>query len=391
MLGFLGGLILNLMPCVFPVLGIKILGFVNESDRDWRRVRVHGLAFTAGVLLSFWALAGVLAALRAGGQQLGWGFQLQSAGFVFSLAAVMLSFALNLSGVFEFGQRAMGLGSTLVLRKGYGGSFFTGVLATVVATPCSAPFLAPALGAALAIPVAQSFLVFTSIALGLSTPYLLLSIFPKALKILPRPGRWMETFRQIMAFPLYASVGYLIWILAGQIDPGALLAAILGLVIVALACWLYGRYTSPGSLPLHLRFGVIGGLACLAVGFIIGWPRMAAATDIIWEPWSPALVTRLRSGNRSIYVDFTARWCATCQANKKIVFGSDEVKRYFNQHHIATLRADWTNADSRITAELTKWHRGAIPFNLLYVPGHAEPQVLPEILTPEIVLTALSN
>ena len=206
-LAFLGGLILNLMPCVFPVLGIKILGFVKQSGNNRRLVTLHGLVFSGGVLASFWTLAGVLAVLRAGGSELGWGFQLQSPAFVFALAVVMLVFALSLSGVFEFGLRATGLGATLQMRDGYAGSFFTGVLATIVATPCSAPFLAPALGAALALPAGQAFAVFTAIATGLALPYLLLSIFPSAVKVLPRPGPWMETFKQFMAFPLYATVG----------------------------------------------------------------------------------------------------------------------------------------------------------------------------------------
>ena len=223
-LAFIGGLILNLMPCVFPVLGIKILGFVNQAGNDRRKVALHGVMFTVGVLASFWLLAGVLTILRTGGAELGWGFQLQSPIFVFLLSVLLLVFALNLSGVFEFGLSAIGVGVGLQSKSGYSGSFFTGVLAT----PCSAPFLAPALGAALALPTAQSFTIFTAIAIGLSTPYLLLSIFPGAIKILPRPGAWMETFKQFMAFPLYATVGYLVWVLAGQLEQGAMLTALIG-------------------------------------------------------------------------------------------------------------------------------------------------------------------
>jgi thiol:disulfide interchange protein len=384
----LGGVILNLMPCVFPVLGIKIVGFVNQSGNERRKVTLHGVAFTLGVLASFWALAGVLVVLRAGGAQLGWGFQLQSPAFVFCLAVVMLIFALSLSGVFEFGLSAMGIGSKLQTKDGYAGTFFTGVLATVVATPCSAPFLAPALGAALALPTVQSFLVFSAIGIGLSSPYLLLSIFPKAVKWLPRPGRWMETFKQLMAFPLYATVGYLIWVLDGQVRDTGVLMALLGLTVVAMAIWLYGRYTSPGTSPRHSRLGLAGALVLLVLGLQLGWPRAAAATDVTWEPWSIERVQQLRGEHRLIYVDFTARWCATCQANKKVVFASDAVKRYFRDHKVATLKADWTNADPLITAELAKWHRSAVPFNLVYVPANAEPKALPELLTPGIVLKA---
>jgi thiol:disulfide interchange protein len=383
-----GGLILNLMPCVFPVLGIKIVGFVNQTGNERHKVTMHGLAFTLGVLLSFWALALVLATLRAGGEQLGWGFQLQSPVFVFGLTVVMLVFALSLSGVFEFGLSATGVGSSLQMGTGYGGSLFAGVLATVVATPCSAPFLAPALGAALVLPTLQSFLVFTAIGLGLSAPYLLLSIFPQALKVLPRPGRWMETFKQVMAFPLYATVAYLIWVLAGQVSENDLLMALFGLTTISMAMWLYGRYHRPGTGVLGARLGLVGGLALLLVGLGLGWPRAAAPTDIVWEPWSAERVAQLREAGRPIYTDFTARWCATCQANKKVVFASDAVKRYFRDHKVATLKADWTNADPLITAELAKWHRSAVPFDLVYLPADAEPKALPELLTPGIVLKA---
>jgi thiol:disulfide interchange protein DsbD len=391
LLAFAGGLILNLMPCVFPVLGIKIVGFVNEAGSDQRKVTMHGLMFTLGVLLSFCTLAGVLAALRAGGQELGWGFQLQSAPFVFGLAVVMLVFALSLSGVFDFGLRATTVGSDLQTRSGIHGSFFAGVLATVVATPCSAPFLAPALGAALALPVAQSFVVFTVIGLGLSAPYLLLSIFPQAVRALPRPGRWMNTFKQVMAFPLYATVAYLVWVLAGQTSENGLLAVLFGLTLVAMAVWLYGHYNAPGASRGRVRFAFAGALVLLAVGLNLGWPRAAGVSDIVWEKWSPELVAQLRSEGRPIYVDFTARWCATCQANKKVVFASTDVKNYFRNHDIATLKADWTNADPQITVELGKWNRSAVPFNLVYLPGSGEPKPLPEILTPGIVLNAFKG
>jgi thiol:disulfide interchange protein/DsbC/DsbD-like thiol-disulfide interchange protein len=389
MFALLGGLILNLMPCVFPVLGIKIMGFINQAGNDRRKVARHGVMFTFGVLLSFWGLAGLLAVLRAGGEQLGWGFQLQSAPFVFALTVVILIFALSLSGVFEFGVRATGVGGALHSKEGYGGSFFAGVLATVVATPCSAPFLAPALGAALALPAAQSLIVFTAIGLGLSAPYLLLSAFPRAVSLLPRPGRWMNTFKQVMAFPLYATVGYLIWVLAGQTTESGLLASLFGLTVIAMAVWLYGHYNAAGLSKRRVQLGMAGALLLLLLGLNSGWPRAAKATDIVWEPWSAERVAQIREEGRPIYVDFTARWCATCQANKKLVFSSEEVKRYVREHHVALLRADWTNSDPRITAELARWHRSAVPFNLVYVPQVTEPEILPELLTPATVLDSL--
>ncbi len=399
LLALIGGLILNLMPCVFPVLGIKIMGFVNQSGHDKKKVMMHGLVFALGVLLSFWTLATVLAILRAGGDKIGWGFQLQSPAFVFTLAAVMLVFAMNMSGVFEFGLSATGVGSDLQMKSGYAGSFFTGVLATVVATPCSAPFLAPALGAALALSTLESFAIFTAIAIGLAAPYLLLSISPAAIKVLPRPGAWMETFKQFMAFPLYATVGYLIWVLAGQTGDEGLQNVLFGLVLVALGVWVYGRWNAPGSTAGRARFGVAGLIVAASAGLWLGWPHFANAaatgsTDapaVVWEPWSPEAVAKLRADGRVVYVDFTARWCATCQANKKLVFHNDDVLRYFAGKKIATLRGDWTNQDPRITAELAKYNRSAVPFNVIWLPGKNSPVLLPELLSANLVLDALKQ
>jgi thiol:disulfide interchange protein DsbD len=391
LLALVGGLILNLMPCVFPVLGIKILGFVNQSGHDRKKIVAHGLTFSLGVLLSFWALAGLLLVLRAGGTKLGWGFQLQSPAFVFGTAAFLLVFALNLSGLFEVGLSATGVGGRLQMQSGYAGSFFTGILATVVATPCSAPFLAPALGAALALSPVESFLVFTAIALGLSLPYLLLSAFPQAVRLLPKPGAWMETFKQLMSFPIYATVGCLLWVLAGQTKENdyALLFIILGLVLVAMAGWVYGKFTrGPGR---------VFTIALAAAGLWIGWPKAeapAAATAggyvLKWEHWSPEAVAAARAAGRTIYVDFTARWCATCQTNKGVVFSSGDVLAALEKKNVLLLKADWTSRDPAITEELAKWNRSAVPFNLVYLPGQ-EPVALPELLTPGVVLDALGK
>jgi thiol:disulfide interchange protein DsbD len=388
-LAFIGGLILNLMPCVFPVLGIKILGFVNQAGSDRRKVTLHGIVFTAGVLVSFWILAAILSVLRAGGSQLGWGFQLQSPAFVFGLAAAMLAFALNMSGVFEFGLTATSIGSQLQSKSGLLGSFLTGALATVAATPCAAPFLAPALGAALALPTGQSFAIFTAIAIGLSAPYLLLSAFPGAVRVLPRPGAWMETFKQVMAFPLYATVAYLVWVLAGQVSETGLLGALLGLVLISMGAWAYGRWCAFGAGAGRARFGVTACVVLIALGAWTGWPRPAAPGDIVWDKWSPEAVEKLRSEGRIVYVDFTARWCATCQANKRLVFHSEDVLRAFREKNIATLRGDWTNRDPQITAELAKYNRAAVPFNVIWLPGRPDPVTLPELLTPSAVLDAL--
>jgi thiol:disulfide interchange protein/DsbC/DsbD-like thiol-disulfide interchange protein len=399
---FLGGLVLNLMPCVFPVLGIKIMGFVQQSGSDKAKVVQHGLMFALGVLLSFWALAGLLLALRAGGAQLGWGFQLQSPAFVFGMAAFLLIFALNLSGLFEVGLSATGAGASLQSKEGLVGSFFTGMLATLVATPCSAPFLAPALGAALALSAGESFAVFTAIALGLALPYLLLSIFPQAIRLLPKPGAWMETFKQFMAFPLYATVAWLLWVLAAQTsgDDYALLLIAFALVLIAMAAWAYGRFGQSYGKPARQLAGRVFAAVLLVCGLWLGWPKEAGAApsgnvqagyQVVWEKWSPEAVAAAQAAGKFAYVDFTARWCATCQTNKATVFSSQEVLDAFAKRNVVLFKADWTNRDPQITRELARWNRSAVPFNLIYAPGKPDPVVLPELLTGTKVLEALAQ
>lgn len=396
-LAFAGGLILNLMPCVFPVLGIKIMGFVQQAGSERGKIAAHGLVFTAGVLASFWLLAGVLITLRSGGQELGWGFQLQSPLFVYALTVFLLLFALNMSGLFEIGQSAVGVGSNLTAKSGFSGSFFSGVLATVVATPCAAPFLAPALGAALALPPLTSLLVFTAIAFGLAFPYLFLSIFPQLVGILPKPGAWMESFKQFMSFLLYATVGYLVWILAGQLtdaggyDAFSLLLVFFSMVLVAMAAWIYGRWGA-FHLPKRARITAytVAGLTFL-IGLGVGYPRPSVNLDpgetpLVWKEWAPGKAEELHAEGRIVYVDFTARWCVTCQTNKAAVFGSSEVRRWIRDNDVALLIADWTNQDPRITEALAAFNRSAIPFNLIYGPAVDEPEVLPELLTPGIVM-----
>jgi len=403
-LAFIGGLILNLMPCVFPVLGIKVMGFVNQAGEAKGKVVAHGLIFTLGVLLSFWALAILLLVLRAGGEELGWGFQLQDPAFVFGLTVFLLLFALNMSGLFEVGQSAVGVGSGLQQKSGLSGSFFSGVLATVVATPCAAPFLAPALGAALTLPALSSMLVFTAIGLGLALPYLTFSAFPSLVKLLPRPGAWMETFKQFMAFLLYATVAFLLWVLVGQLTeeagyaPFALLFALLSLVVVALAAWAYGRWGAFHRPKNSRRLAYVAAFALLAGGVALGWPRPAfdaealASSDapaVVWEKWEPGKAESLAAAGKLVYVDFTARWCVTCQTNKAAVFSSETVRKTFADREIVALKADWTNRDPAITQALSAFGRSAVPFNLLYAPGQDTPQELPELLTPGIVLDAL--
>lgn len=400
-LAFLGGLILNLMPCVFPVLGIKIMGFVEHAGADPRKVVRHGLVFAGGVLLSFWALAAVLLILRSGGNQLGWGFQLQSPGFVLCLAILLFAFGLNMFGLFEIGQSAVGLGSGLAARQGYSGSFFSGVLATVVATPCAAPFLAPALGAALALPPIASFAVFTAIALGLASPYLLLSSFPAMVKRLPRPGPWMESFKQSMSFLLFATVGFLLWVLAGQLTeeagftPTSLLKVLLGLVVIAFALWIFGRWGAFHKPARTKRTATIVALVLIGGSIWFGLratrPANLDGPRIIWQHWEPGLPEALVAQGKGVYLDFTARWCVTCQTNKAAVFASDSVRQRFLSGEIIALKADWTQQDPLISEELAKYGRSAVPFNLIYGPALDLPLILPELLTPQIVLEALNQ
>ncbi|MEM6884828.1 MAG: protein-disulfide reductase DsbD domain-containing protein [Verrucomicrobiota bacterium] len=388
LLGFLGGLILNLMPCVFPVLGIKVMGFVQQAGEDRKKVVAHGLSFTAGVLVSFWVLAGLLLTLRAGGQELGWGFQLQSPGFVFALMVILFVFGLNLSGLFEFGTSAIGIGNKLTGSSQMSGSFFSGVLATLVATPCAAPFLATALGAALSLPAISSLALFTSIALGLSAPYLILSLKPEFTKFLPKPGAWMETFKQAMAFPLFGTAAFLLWVLDGQVGESQFLHICLALTGIALALWIYGHWSKPTRSDRSRRAGtLVAGILLLGI-LIFAWPQ---TQKDIWQPWTKSLEQELVNDGRIVYVDFTARWCATCHTNKALVFSDPQIIERFKELDIATLKADWTNNDPAITRELANFSRTAIPFNLIYRPGQAEPLILPEILTPGIVLNALSE
>ncbi len=400
-LAFVGGLLLNLMPCVFPIIGIKVMGFVNQAGSERRAVIVHGLTFTAGILISFWVLAGVLMILRASGEQLGWGFQLQSPGFNFALIIIFLLFALNLSGVFEIGQSVMGVGSNLAHQSGYTGTFFSGVLATVVATPCSAPILGTALGALMALPPFQQFLAFTAMALGLAFPYLTLSAFPKLISFLPKPGIWMESFKQAMSFFLYGAVAYLVWVLAGQLLPengftdSALGMTFAGILLIAVAAWIYGRWGAAFRSRRARRNAYTTAAACFGLGILVGYPAPYADRDeaplVQWEPWEPGKAETLAADGKIVFVDFTARWCVTCQSNKALVFGSAEVRQRFHDLEVVSLRADWTNHDPRITEALRQLGRSAIPVNLIHAPGLDAPLLLPELLTPQIVLERLDR
>ncbi len=384
---FLGGLILNLMPCVFPVIGLKIMGFVQQAGADRRKVALHGMTFALGVLLSFGVLSGILFAAReaAGGSAIGWGYQLQNPWVVLGLMLLMFVLALNLFGVFEIGTGATSIGGSLQSKQGIAGSLFSGVLATLVATPCSAPFLGTAIGTAIALPAVQFFTAFAAMAIGLALPYLALSIFPNLVKLLPRPGAWMESFKQAMSFPLFATAGYLLWVYAGQIGLENLLSPIIGLTLVAIAAWIQGRWNLPHKSLRCRRLAGISAIVIAVAGIWLAQPPKAQ--DLTWEPWSESRITELLAEQRPVYIDFTAQWCATCQVNKKRAY-TKEVVALMKQKRVAALKADKTNPNPEIEAALRKLGRSAIPVNVFIAPGK-EPVILPELLSPEDLLKLL--
>lgn len=398
-LALLGGLVLNLMPCVFPVLSLKVLGVVQQASETASRVRLHGLAYTAGILVSFALLSGLLLVLRAGGAEIGWGFQLQSPGFVAVLAYLLFALGLSLSGVFHIGGSFMGIGHSLASRPGLSGSFFTGVLATVVATPCTAPFMGAAVGFALLQPAPVAVGIFLSLGLGLALPFLILSFVPALHRLLPRPGAWMVRFQQALAFPLYGTVAWLVWVLQRQVGPEALAAVLAGLVLVAFAAWAWAA--SRESRGAMRRVGSALGIGAAAAALLLarlpaGAERSAAApavsaADSIAEPWSEERLEQLRAEGKPVFVNFTAAWCVTCLVNERTTLGTERVRSLFAEKGITYLKGDWTNEDPAITAALERHGRSGVPLYLYYPAGGGEPKVLPQILTEEIVRDALAD
>ena len=393
----LGGLLLNLMPCVFPVLSIKILDFVAQAGGEARAARHHGLAYGAGVVVSMWVLAGVLLAFRATGAQLGWGFQLQSPAFVLTLAALLLGLAANLLGAFEIGIRMTGVAGRFTTGGGISGAFGTGVLAVLVATPCTAPFMGTALAYALTLPAVPSLLVFTALGIGMALPYVLLCAFPGWLRWLPRPGAWLETVKQAMAFPLLGAVVWLVWVLAQQTGPDGVLLALGVLLVVGFAAWLMGRgerlrYPRPRALVRSVA--VLIAVLALGVGIRATTDRTPATniTRGVWSPFSPTALAGHRAAGRPVFVDFTAAWCLTCQVNERLVLDTAEVQARFAALGITLMRADWTNQDPTIARTLEDHGRAGVPLYVLYGRDPAAPPiVLPAVLTRGIVLDALDQ
>ncbi|MFY8095490.1 MAG: protein-disulfide reductase DsbD family protein [Niveispirillum sp.] len=397
LLALLGGAVLNLMPCVFPVLSMKALALLRHGPGHARR---HGLAYTAGVLACFAVVAGALLALRAGGAAVGWGFQLQDPLVVSILAYVMLLLGLSLSGVFTLGGSVMGVGQGLAGRDGLAGSFFTGVLATVVATPCTAPFMGTALGFAITQPWPVALSVFLALGLGMALPFLALSFSPALLRRLPRPGLWMERVKQALAFPLYASAAWLVWVLSIQAGPAALATVLTGMIVLAFAAWVYGQTRlsdGPGR-----TLGTV--LALLALGGAVAGATTAAPVvapmagsapqnpgNADHEPWSEARQADLLGQGKPVFINFTAAWCVTCLVNERTSLSTSAVKQALKDKGVTYLKGDWTNRDATIARVLESHGRSGVPLYLLYLPGKAEPLVLPQILTEGTVLDALAD
>ncbi|MGD0491149.1 MAG: thioredoxin family protein [Steroidobacteraceae bacterium] len=398
LLAALGGLILNLMPCVFPVLSIKAIGLVEQAKKHPAAVRTKGIVFAAGVITSMLALAAVLLALRAGGEQIGWGFQLQSPLFVTLMMYLLLAVGLNLSGVFEVGGGLAGVGDALTQGDSYRASFFTGVLTTLVATPCTAPFMAAAVGAALTQPPLVALCVFAALGLGLSLPYLLLSLAPWLRRALPRPGAWMDTLKQVFAFPMYASAAWLLWVLAQQTSSIGLGAALAGAILVGLAAWAYqkSKGVSLGSRVAALATAIAAVLAAIVlpvrfanVAAAAPAPQSSAAgaSSEQWQPYDAARVAELRARGTPLLVNFTASWCLTCLVNERNAFADPEVQRVFREKGVTLMKGDWTNSDAAITKALADFGRAGVPLYVVYnsKPGSGTPVVLPQLLTTGIV------
>ncbi|WP_370871345.1 protein-disulfide reductase DsbD family protein [Hydrogenophaga sp.] len=384
------------MPCVFPVLAIKVMAFAKHAN-DRPAHRANGLAYTAGVVLSFVALGALLLGLRAAGQQLGWGFQLQSPAVVAGLAVLFTLIGLNLAGLFEFGNVLPSRLASLQAKNPTVDAFLTGVLATAIASPCTAPFMGASLGLAIGLPAAQALAVFAVLGVGMALPYLAASWIPAVARALPRPGAWMDTFRRGMAFPMFATVVWLLWVLGQQSGIDGAAGLLMLLVVLALLVWSLGlRGRSRAALSVVSLAGLVW------LGWAVGpnvtrlqesTPGQAVATSqagVSWQPWSPETQAALVAEGRPVFVDFTAAWCVTCQYNKRTTLADAAVLGDMAGKNVALLRADWTRRDPDVTAALATLGRNGVPVYAIYKNGQA-PQVLSEVLSVEEVRAALSR
>lgn len=401
--GFLGGLILNLMPCVLPVISLKIFSFIAQAGESPARIFRHGLAFAAGIFAWFLGLGVLVIALKAGGSQVTWGaFQFQNPWFVVGLSVLVFLFALNLFGVFEItlpGSAATSLDQA-ASRGGYAGSFFQGLFATLLATPCTAPFLGSALGFAFGQGAVVILSMFSSVALGMSLPYILLSARPGWRKWIPKPGIWMERFKQFMGFPLLATNIWLLWVLQVQQGSDAAFSLLALLFLFGFAAWVYGAVSGSGDRLFVTAVLLLGVL--LSIGLEVLLPRMrktlpeAAASGsrvgIAWVSYSPAALDALRAEGKPVFLDFTASWCLTCQFNERTAINAPAVRKLLDDKGITAMKGDWTNSDPAITAALKSFGRVGVPLAVYYPPGKfSPPVVLPELLTERIVMDAIGK
>ena len=398
----LGGLILNLMPCVFPVLAMKAASFVRLAGHSRAEIRRDGVAYAAGVLVSFGLMAATVLAIRAGAGEVSWGFQFQSPIFSLLVAYLFFVVGLNLSGVFEVGGRFAAVGQGLAGRGGMTGAFFTGVLAVVVATPCTAPFMAAALGFALSQPAPQTVAVLLAMGLGLALPYLVLTFTPALQRLMPRPGPWMDRLRQFLAFPMYASAVWMIWVLTQQTGADGVLYALGGMVLIAFAIWLL-RLGSPVSPTVWLRRGFASVAVLLAFSAALkledqpataasaaGGPSAGVSFDG-WERFSRARLDEAVAARKPVFVDFTAAWCITCLVNDRVALDTAATRRAFEETGTVKLKGDWTNRDPEITATLKEYGRAGVPLYLYWAPGADRPKILPQILTEASVVATLTS
>ena len=408
LLGFIGGLILNLMPCVLPVISLKIFGFMRQAGDSRAQILKHGLAFTSGIFVWFLGLAAVIVALKSAGHEVTWAFQFQNPWFNFVIGAVIFVFALNLFGVFEIvlpGRAAQGI-SEAGNHGGLTGSFAQGVLATLLATPCTAPFLGTALGFAFSQSAAVIFAVFAAVAAGMALPYVLLSAQPGWMKFLPKPGAWMERLKQFMGFPLIATLLWLLYVIGQQRGTDAVIWASAAYLFLGLAAWLYGAFLGPLSSARAKTIAAAGIALSLLIGlgYFAGnlFARSAATSPqkqvtlqdegIPWVPYSEAKLQRLLGEGKSVFVDFTADWCITCKFNMRTAIDTPAVREAFAKLGIVPMLADWTNSNPEITRKLAQFDRVGVPFYLFYPPGRAnDPVVLPELLTEQIVLRTIGS
>ncbi|WP_237059486.1 protein-disulfide reductase DsbD family protein [Microbulbifer sediminum] len=382
---FIGGLILNLMPCVFPVLSIKLLA-ISEAAREPAQRHAHGWAYATGVVASFVGIAGLMLVLRAGGEAIGWGFQLQSPVLVAALVYLFFAMGLSLSGVTELGSRLMGLGNGVGNAKGLRGSVATGALASIVASPCTAPLMGSALGFAVTQPAPVALSVFAALGAGMAAPFVALTYVPTLVERLPRPGPWMDRFKQLLAFPMYLTAVWLLWVLGRQSGSDGVALVLAGAVAIAFALWLW---------PRPQWHWVRGGAAIAAIAVAAALlPRLETVNQVAtssgyWEAYSPERLERARSEGRPVLANMTAAWCITCLANEKVVLSSEDVTSAIEELGIVALKGDWTNQDPRISDLLARHGRTSVPLYLLYPAGGGEPRILPQVLSRDDLLEAL--